>query len=185
MIYLSHSQHDITYSVGVVSQFMQDLPSIHLEAEYRKLRYLKSAPGKSLLFSYNRHMKIEGFIDFDWARSLDDMRSKSGYCTFEEEIFSLAIVRNRQWLLDPVQKQSIEWCQEFVNSYTKLVILENKPISLYYDNKAAIYIAHNAVQHDRVNHVEIDKRVMSGRKILISGSCRVNPFVKQVRKASF
>ena len=30
-------------------------------------------------------------------------------------------------------------------------------MKLYYDNKAAISIAHNPVQHDRIKHVEIDR----------------------------
>ena len=31
------------------------------------------------------------------------------------------------------------------------------PMKLYCDNKAAISIAHNLVQHDRTKHVEIDR----------------------------
>ena len=31
-----------------------------------------------------------------------------------------------------------------------------KPMSLHCDNKAAIEIAHNLVQHDRTKHVEVD-----------------------------
>ena len=31
------------------------------------------------------------------------------------------------------------------------------PIKLYCDNKAAISIAHNPVQHDRTKHVEVDR----------------------------
>ncbi|BBG92826.1 hypothetical protein Prudu_000668 [Prunus dulcis] len=31
-----------------------------------------------------------------------------------------------------------------------------KPMDLYCDNKAAIAIAHNPVQHDRTKHVEVD-----------------------------
>jgi len=30
-------------------------------------------------------------------------------------------------------------------------------MELYYDNKSAIAIAHNPVQHDRTKHVEVDK----------------------------
>ena len=31
---------------------------------------------------------------------------------------------------------------------------------LYCDNKSAINIAHNPVQHDRTNHIEVDRHVI-------------------------
>ena len=34
---------------------------------------------------------------------------------------------------------------------------EDLPMKLYYDNKAAISIAHNPVLHDCTKHVEVDK----------------------------
>ncbi|KAJ8751774.1 hypothetical protein K2173_025959 [Erythroxylum novogranatense] len=40
-----------------------------------------SAPGKGLLFSKHDHLRIEVFTDADWAGSLDDRRSTTGYCT--------------------------------------------------------------------------------------------------------
>ena len=33
----------------------------------------------------------------------------------------------------------------------------SKPMKLYCDNKSAINIAHNPMQHDRTKHIEIDK----------------------------
>ena len=48
----------------------------------RILRYLKSAPGKGLLFSKHGHLKVEGYTDADWAGSANDRRSTAGYFTF-------------------------------------------------------------------------------------------------------
>jgi hypothetical protein len=82
LIYLSHTCPDITYAVSVVSQFMHSPRESHMEVVYRILRYLKSSPGKGLLFSRHDHLKIEAYTDADWAGSIMDRRSTSGYCTF-------------------------------------------------------------------------------------------------------
>ena len=63
---------------------MQNLKSIHVEVVYKILRYLKTTPGKDLLFSNHNYLNIEGYTDANWARSLDDKRSTSGHCTFVE-----------------------------------------------------------------------------------------------------
>ncbi|KAL5553717.1 hypothetical protein UlMin_041118 [Ulmus minor] len=65
LIYLSHTRPDIAYAVCVVSQFMHDPRKPHMDAVERILRYLKSAPGKGLLFTKHNHLKIEGYTDAD------------------------------------------------------------------------------------------------------------------------
>jgi len=82
LIYLCHTRPDITYAVSIVSRYMHDPRSGHLDAVYRILRYLKSCPGKGLWFKRNGHLDVEGYCDADWASCLDDRRSTSGYCVF-------------------------------------------------------------------------------------------------------
>nr|CAE05707.2 OSJNBb0065J09.3 [Oryza sativa Japonica Group] len=82
LIYLCHTRPDITYAVSVVSRYMHDPRSGHMDAVYRILRYLKGSPGKGLWFKKNGHLGVEGYCDADWASSLDDRRSTSGYCVF-------------------------------------------------------------------------------------------------------
>ncbi|GAV58087.1 hypothetical protein CFOL_v3_01621 [Cephalotus follicularis] len=82
LIYLSHTRPDIAYPVSMVSQFMHSPSEVHMEAAIRILQYLKLAPGKGLLFSKNTHLNIEGYTDADWAGSISDRRSTSGYFTF-------------------------------------------------------------------------------------------------------
>ena len=65
LIYLSHTRPDIAYAVSVVSQFMHAPSEEHMEAVYRILRYLKSVPGKGLLFSKNGISNIEGYTYSD------------------------------------------------------------------------------------------------------------------------
>ena len=46
------------------------------------------------------------------------------------------------------------WIQRVLKELEKEISM---PIRLYCDNKAAISIAHNPVQHDRTKHIEIDR----------------------------
>ncbi|CAL9193465.1 unnamed protein product [Musa hybrid cultivar] len=52
------------------------------EIVYKILRCLKRTLGKGLLFRKDKYIRIETSIDVDWARSISDQRSTSGYCTF-------------------------------------------------------------------------------------------------------
>ncbi|XP_024024071.1 uncharacterized protein LOC112092343 [Morus notabilis] len=81
LIYLSHTRPDIAFAVSVVSQYMHSPYEEHLVAVYRILRYLKMTPGKGLFFGKTNQRQIEAFTDADWAGSVEDRRSTSGYCT--------------------------------------------------------------------------------------------------------
>lgn len=82
LIYLSLTKPDISYVVGVVSQFMHVPTTKHLEVVYRVVRYLKKYPGMGLLNARRGNLKVEAFTYADWASSVMDRRSTFGYCTF-------------------------------------------------------------------------------------------------------
>ncbi|XP_062075139.1 uncharacterized mitochondrial protein AtMg00240-like [Humulus lupulus] len=81
LIYFSHTRPDIAFAVSLVSQFMHDSYQGHLNEVYKILRHLKQTPGKGLFFKKTTARKVEVFIDVDWAGSVDDRKSTSGYCT--------------------------------------------------------------------------------------------------------
>jgi hypothetical protein len=152
LIYLSHTCPNIAYAVSVVSQFMHTPREPHMEVVYRILRYLKSSPGKGLLFSQHDHLKIEAYTDADWAGSITDRRSTSGYCTFVGG--NLVTWRSKKQSV--VARSSAEaefrtmaqgvceilWLKILL---TELEFDSKDSMRLYCDNKAAISIAHNPV----------------------------------------
>ena len=164
LIYLSHTRPDIAYAVGVVSQFMHNPKGAHLQAVYRILQYLKSCPGRGLLFKKGSCMSLEVYTDSDYAGSISDRRSTSGYCAF----LGGNLVTWRSKKQPVVARSSAEaeframalgicellWLGIILND---LRIHVEKPMKLYCDNKSAINIAHNPVQHDRTKHVDIDR----------------------------
>jgi hypothetical protein len=72
LIYLSHTLPDIAFAISVVSQFMHNPRSSHMDVVYHILRYLKSCPGKGILYTRQGNLQIECYTDADWAGSLDD-----------------------------------------------------------------------------------------------------------------
>jgi len=75
LIYLSHTQPDITYAVGVISQFIHQPQKDHMEAAMRIVRYLKETPGSGIMFQKHEHLNIEAYTDVDWAGNPNDRRS--------------------------------------------------------------------------------------------------------------
>ena len=80
LMYLAHTRLDLAYALSIVSQFMHNPGEQHMNAVVRILRYLKSAPGKGILFSRKtKEHTIEVYTDADWAGSIDDRKLTSGY----------------------------------------------------------------------------------------------------------
>ncbi|PON51748.1 hypothetical protein PanWU01x14_214480, partial [Parasponia andersonii] len=160
----SHTRPDIAYAVGVVSQFMHSPMECHMEAVQKILRYLKATPGKGLLFKKSKYLQIEVYTDADWAGSITDRRSTSGYCTFVGgNLFTWRSKKQNVVARFSAEAEYRAMAQGICEVlWIKMMLKELKleptsPMRLFCDNKAAISIAHNPVQHDRTKHVEVDR----------------------------
>ncbi|GJR14960.1 retrovirus-related pol polyprotein from transposon TNT 1-94 [Tanacetum coccineum] len=74
----------LVYKSSFLSRFMGEPSSSHLGAAKRVLRYVKVSLDLGIVFERNKVVKLEGYADSDWAGSIDDSKSTSGY------IFTLA-----------------------------------------------------------------------------------------------
>lgn len=82
LIYLIELRPDIIFAVDVVSQYKHTLHQPHWDAMYRILRYLKSSPGKGILYTPSSSLSVIDYSDADWAGNPHDCRSTTGYYTF-------------------------------------------------------------------------------------------------------
>lgn len=164
LIYLAHTRPDIAYAVGVVSQFMHEPQTHHMEAVMRIVRYLKGSPGKGVVFKRNGHLQIEAFTDADWAGNQINRRSTAGYFTFVGG--NLVTWRSKKQKVVALSSAEAEF-RGIVKGITEILWLRKlmdeigfplkTPTKLFCDNEAAISISENPVQHDRTKHVEVDR----------------------------
>ena len=172
----------------------------HLEVVYKILRYLKGSPGRGLFFKKSDSKKVEIYTDADWARSTDDRRSTTSYCTYVWG--NLVTWRSKKQ--NVVARSSAEtefravaqgmceglWLQKLLE---ELSITIELPIKLYCDNKAAISISQNPVQHDITKHIEVDRHFIKEKikKGIICMTCILTReqladiFTKGLQKSSF
>ena len=164
LIYLTHTRPDIAYTVGVLSQFMHTPRVSHLHATHRVLRFLKGTIGRGLLFRRNSGLDLEVYTDADYAGSIVDRRSTSGYCTFlggnlitwcskKQKVVSRSSAEPEFRALAQGLCEAL-WITRILRELRCPV---SSPVRLFCDNKSAISIAHNPVQHDRTKHIEIDR----------------------------
>ncbi|CAL2254340.1 unnamed protein product [Prunus armeniaca] len=161
---LGHTRPDIAYAISVVSQFMHAPSEAHMDAVNRIMRYLKSSLGRGLMFAGHGHLDVEGHTDADWAGSVTDRRSTSGYFIFVGD--NLVSWRSKKQKVVSRSSAEAEY-GGMAHEVCELLWIRNllgelgfKPkhaMQLNCDNKAAIDIAHNPVQHDRTKHVEVDR----------------------------
>ncbi|RVX13233.1 Retrovirus-related Pol polyprotein from transposon RE1 [Vitis vinifera] len=131
---------------------MHDPREPHLQAAYRVLHYLKGNPEKGILFKKNNTLALEACIDADYAGSLVDRRSTTGYCIF----LGGNLVTWRSKKQNVVARSSAEsefraiaqglcellWLKIILDD---LRIKWDGPMKFYCDNKSAISIAHNPI----------------------------------------
>ncbi|XP_047952651.1 uncharacterized mitochondrial protein AtMg00810-like [Salvia hispanica] len=153
LIYLSHTRPDISYVVGVVSQFMHSPQEDHWEAALRIVRYLKGTTEHGLLFEKHGHLEIHGFTDADWAGNPNDRRSTTGYFTFVGG--NLVTWRSKKQKVIALSSAEAEfrgiksglteilWLKRLM---TELSLHSSHPCRMFCDNKAYQKIQSNMIE---------------------------------------
>jgi hypothetical protein len=79
LLYLLHTRPDLSYSVGVVSRFMEKPTTEHLAAVKQILRYVKGTLEFGCVYKKGDDgLSLYGFSDSNMAGDIDDRKSTSG-----------------------------------------------------------------------------------------------------------
>ncbi|CAM8991331.1 unnamed protein product [Rhodiola kirilowii] len=163
LIYLTITRPELSYSVHILSQFMQTPKEAHWHAAIRVLHYIKNHPGQGIVLSRRSSLQLIAYCDSDWAACPLTRRSLTGYFI----LLGDSPVSWKTKKQPTVSRSSAEaeyrsmaaacceliWLKAFLLS---LGICHTSPMRLICDSQAALHISANPVFHERTKHIEID-----------------------------
>lgn len=79
--YLTITRPDVSFAVNHACQFMHSPTVAHFNAVKRLLQYLQGTLHYGLQFS-DSSLDLQAYSDSDWAGSVIDRKSTTGYCVF-------------------------------------------------------------------------------------------------------
>ena len=82
LLYLTASRPDIAFSVGVCARYQAAPKESHMTAVKRIIRYINGIPDYGLWYSKGSNACLAGYLDADWAGSVDDRKSTSRGCFY-------------------------------------------------------------------------------------------------------
>ncbi|KAF2324247.1 hypothetical protein GH714_011113 [Hevea brasiliensis] len=108
----------------------------------------------------SNYQELEGYVDSDWAGNAEDMKSTSGYLFFlgsgpfswiskKQEVVAQSTVEAEYITAAAASNQAI-WLRRLLADFGKD---QSEATFLWCDNKSAIAIANNPVQHGRTKHI--------------------------------
>lgn len=163
LIYLTITRPDIAFTVHTLSQYMTAPTTVHLQAAKRLLRYLAGSPSQGVLLASSSAARLTAYCDSDWASCLATRKSTTGYCillgdspiSWKSKKQSVVARSSAEAEYRAMAMTSCE--VTWLISLLKDLGFKTLPTTqLHCDNKAALAIAANPVQHERTKHVEID-----------------------------
>ncbi|GJS97316.1 retrovirus-related pol polyprotein from transposon TNT 1-94 [Tanacetum coccineum] len=161
LLYLTASRPDIMFSVCLCARFQEDPKISHLEAVKRIFRYVKGTMHLGLWYPKGSGIETIVYADSDHAGDYVDRKSTSGICTFmgccltswfSKKQTALAIsTTEAEYVSAGKACQQALWMKQALVDYG--IRLDDIPIMC--DNKGAIDLSKNPIQHSRTKHIEI------------------------------
>ena len=160
--YLTHTRSDLTYFVGFLSRFIERPTIEHLTALKRVLRYLRGTIGYGLVYLKGQSKaRLVGYSDRDFAGDEQDTKSTSGQVfLLGDMLISWASQKQKTVDLSSCEAKYVAAtaaaCQGMwlnrLNS--ELSGIDETMVKLLVDNKLAIVLTKNLVQHSRTKHID-------------------------------
>ncbi|GJT80074.1 hypothetical protein Tco_1054416 [Tanacetum coccineum] len=161
LLYLMASRPDIMFSICLCARFQEDPKTSHLEAFKRIFRYVKGTTHLELWYPKRTDIETIVYADSDHAGDYVYRKSTSGICMFvgccltswfskKQTALAIFTTEAKYVSAEKVCQQAL-WMKQAPIDYD--ILLDDVPIMC--DNKGAIDLSKNPMQHSRTKHIKI------------------------------
>ncbi|GJY69926.1 retrovirus-related pol polyprotein from transposon TNT 1-94 [Tanacetum coccineum] len=161
LMYLTSSRPDLIYAVCLCARYQAKPTEKHLNAVKQIFRYLKGTINMGLWYSKDTGMSLTAYADADHAGCQDTRRSTSGSAQFlGDKLVSWSSKKQKSTAISSTEAEYIAlsgccaqilWMRSQLTDYG----FQFNKIPLYCDNKSAIALCCNNVQHSRAKHIDV------------------------------
>ncbi|GJR75287.1 retrovirus-related pol polyprotein from transposon TNT 1-94 [Tanacetum coccineum] len=161
LLYLTASRPDLQFAICMCARYQAWPTEKHLNAVKRIFRYLKGTVHRGLWYPKDSSIALTAFADADHAGCQDTRRSTSGSMQLlGDRLVSWSSKRQKSAAISSTEAEYIALsgcCAQILWMRSQLTDYGfgfNK-IPMYCDNKSAIALCCNNVQHSRSKHIDI------------------------------
>ncbi|GKC38293.1 retrovirus-related pol polyprotein from transposon TNT 1-94 [Tanacetum coccineum] len=161
LMYLTASRPDLVFVVCMCARYQASPTKKHLEALKRVFQYLKGTINWGLWYLKDTAMALTAYADADHAGCQDTRRSTSGSAQFlGDKLVSWSSKKQKSTAISTTEAEYIAMsgcCAQILwmrSQLTDYGFAFNK-IPLYCDNRSAIALCCNNVQHSLSKHIDI------------------------------
>ncbi|KAF2310080.1 hypothetical protein GH714_006469 [Hevea brasiliensis] len=162
LIYLTHKRPDIMFAVSLVSRFMHKPTKHHYGTAKRVLKYVAGTLDLGIWYCQTKSLKLEGYCDSDWAGSLVDRKSTTGFCfTLGSGVVTWRSKKQPTVVISSCEAEYVAggaaaceavWMRKLL---LDLGMKQEGATEIYSDSSSAIAMTKNPVFHGRAKHIEI------------------------------
>ena len=146
----------------------------HLDAVRRTLRYVRSTLDYAVFYAADAPLALYGYTDADWAGSIADRRSTSGFMfSFGSAAVTWSSKKQPTVALSSTEAEyrgaavaacEVAWLRTLLED---LGVQVDQQVVIHCDNLSSIQLARNPVFHARTKHIEVHyhyvrERVLAG-----------------------
>nr|GFA50572.1 hypothetical protein [Tanacetum cinerariifolium] len=161
LLYLTASRPDLQFAICMCARYQARPIEKHVHAAKRIFRYLCGTVHRGLWYLKDSSVALTAFTDSDHAGCQDTHRSTSGSMQFlGERLISWSSKRKKSAAISSTEAEYIALsgcCAQILWMRSQLLDygLGFNKIPMYCDNKSAIALCCNNVQHSRSKHIDI------------------------------